>query len=134
MNRFRNASESEIREAKNKDPDSDFVYCTFPTYKGLKLLGADKYICMITVLGDSGVNLSDNVFSEGDEKKPQWSGQRKKKLPNPFSCTAPSFLKRFIKENAYNCDNSGHIIHLSCVIGPKRLMCTIRSLLFLLFK
>ena len=81
MNRFRNASESEIREAKNKHPDSDFVYCIFPTYKGLKLPGVDKYICMITVLGDFSVNLSDNVFSEGDEKKPQWSGQRKRSYP-----------------------------------------------------
>ena len=28
----------------------------------------------------------------------------RKPLPNPFSCTAPSFMKRPIKENAYNRD------------------------------
>ena len=33
VNRIRNPSESEIREAMNEDLDSDFVYFTFPTYK-----------------------------------------------------------------------------------------------------
>ena len=67
VNRIRNPSESEIREAKNEDPDSDFVYCTFPTYEGSKLLGVDKHICMITVLGDPGVVFFDKGFYDGDE-------------------------------------------------------------------
>ena len=92
---------------------------------------------MITVLGDRGVVFFDNSFSDGDEKKALWLGQKRKKLPNPFSGTAPSFMKRPIKENAYNRDDRNHIaiaIRLSCVVEPKRLICTIRSLLFLLFK
>ena len=30
VSRIKNPSEKEIEEAKNKDPNSDFVYCTFP--------------------------------------------------------------------------------------------------------
>ena len=122
MNCIRNPFESEIRETKNEDPDSDFVYCTFPTYESSKLLGVDKHICMITVLGDPSIIFFDNSFSDGDEKKALWLGQNRKKLPNPFSCTAPSFMKRPIKENAYNRDDCNHIYcytpHL-CLIGRR---------------
>ena len=64
---------------------------------------------MITLLGDPCVVFLDNGFSDGDERKALWSRQRRKKLPNPFSCTALSFMERPIKENAYNCDDHSHI-------------------------
>ena len=70
VNRIRNACESEIYEAKNEDADSDFVYCTFPICKDSKLLGVDKHIYMISVLGDPSTCFFDNGFSDGDEKKP----------------------------------------------------------------
>ena len=54
VNCIKDASESEIEQAKNKDPNSDFCYCTFPIYEGSKLLGVDKKICVISVLGDLG--------------------------------------------------------------------------------
>ena len=104
VNRIRNPSESEIRETKNEDPDSEFVYFTFPTYEGSKLLGVED-----AVLEDPGVVFFDNGFYDVDEKKSLLSCQKRKKLPNSFSCTAPSFMKRPIKENAYNCDNRSHI-------------------------
>ena len=62
------------------------------------------------MLGDPGIIFFfDNGFSDGDEKKSLWSGQKKKELPNPFSCTALSFMKRPIKGNAYKRDNHSHI-------------------------
>ena len=42
VNRIKDVSESEIEQAKNKDPNSDFCYCTFSIYEGSKLLGVDK--------------------------------------------------------------------------------------------
>ena len=136
VNRTRNPSENKIREEKYEDPDSNLFYCTFPTYEASKLLGVDKHICMITVLEDPGVVFFNNGFSNGNEKKALWSGQKRKKLPNPFSCTASSFMKRPIKENAIIATTVVIFIalHLSCVIALTRLICTIRSLLFLLFK
>ena len=56
VNCIKDASESEIEQAKNKNPNSDFCYCTFPIYEGSKLLGVDKKICVISVLGDLGVS------------------------------------------------------------------------------
>lgn len=54
VNLIKNPWEKEIEEAKNKDPHSDFVYCTFPTYECEKLRGIDKHIWIIRVLGDPG--------------------------------------------------------------------------------
>ena len=77
VNHIKDAWESEIEQAKNKNPNSDFCYCTFPIYEGSKLLGVDKKICMISVLGDPGVSFFDNGFHDADESKPLWSGQRR---------------------------------------------------------
>ena len=62
VNCVRNASEDEMRLAKNNDPNSDFLYCTFPIHKDTKLKGVDKHICMITVLGDPGTCCLTVVF------------------------------------------------------------------------
>ena len=64
---------------------------------------------MISVLGDPGTCFFDNGFSDGDEKKPLQSDQKRKKFPNPFSCIVLSFIKRPIKEGAYNRDDRSHI-------------------------
>ena len=53
VNRIRNASEDKVRQAKNTDPNSDFLFCTFPIYEDLKLKGVDKHICVITVLWET---------------------------------------------------------------------------------
>ena len=74
---IRNASVDEMRLAKNNDPNSDFLDCTFPVYKDTKLKGVDKHICIITVLGDPGTCFFDSGFSNVNEKKLL------------FSCTAP---------------------------------------------
>ena len=45
----------------------------------------------------------DDMFFDGGsggQKKPLWSGYRRKKMKNPFSCTVPSFLKRPMKEGS----------------------------------
>ena len=39
VNRIKNPSEKDMEVAKNKDPNSDFVLCTFPIYEGDRLLG-----------------------------------------------------------------------------------------------
>ena len=51
----------------------------------------------------------DNGFSNANENKPLWSGQKRKKIPNPFSCIAPFFMKRAIKEGAYNREDHSRI-------------------------
>ena len=51
------------------DPNSYFVYCTFPTYEGKKLRGNDERICIISVLGDPGTVFFDNGFCIDDEEK-----------------------------------------------------------------
>ena len=76
VNPIRNPSESEIREARSEDPVIDFVYCTFPTYEGSKLIGVEKHICMIMVLGDPSPVFFDNSFSDGNEKKAPWLCQK----------------------------------------------------------
>lgn len=87
---IRNASVDEMRLAKNNDPNSDFLDCTFSVYKDTKLKGVDKHICMITVLGDPGTCFFDSGFSNFNEKKLL------------FSCTTPFFMKRPIKEGVCN--------------------------------
>ena len=89
VNKIQNASEEELEQAENKDPNSDFLYCTCPIYDGTKLKGVDKHISMISVLGDLNVVFFDNGFSSIDENKTLWSGQTRKEMPNPFSCTHP---------------------------------------------
>ena len=39
INLIKNPSKEEIEEAKNKDPNSSFVYCTFRVNEGHKLRG-----------------------------------------------------------------------------------------------
>ena len=102
VNRIKNPSKKEIEEAKHKDLNSDFVYCTFLVYEGYKLHGITNQICMTTVLGNQGAVFFGNGFSINDEKKLLWSAHGRKKLPNPFSCTAPSFMKRPIKKHTYD--------------------------------
>ena len=78
----------------------------FPTYKGKKLHGIDEHNCIISVLGDLGTIFFYKGFCIGDEGKPLWSEYERKKLPNPFSCTAPSFMKRSNNDGSYN--HEGH--------------------------
>ena len=77
VNHIKDVPESEIEQAKNKDPNSDFCYCTFPIYEGSKLLQVDKKISMINVLGDPGVSFFENGFHDADKFKPLWSVQRR---------------------------------------------------------
>ena len=109
VNRIKNRSEKEIEEVKNKDPNSDFVYCAFLTYKGEKLCGIDEHICIITMVGDPSAVFFDNGFSIGDEKKPLWSGYGRKKLPNPLAYKAPSLVKRPIRDGSYNREGCSEI-------------------------
>ena len=60
VNRIKNVSEKEIEEAENKDSNSDFVYCTFPTYEGEKLCGIDENVRIISVLGDPSTVFFDD--------------------------------------------------------------------------
>ena len=87
---------------QGKKKHLDFVFCTFPKYKEAteKLLGITKHICQITILGDKSDIFFDNGF--GGDKKPLWSGYKRNKLPNPFSCTLQSFMKRPVKEGFYD--------------------------------
>ena len=76
VNCIRNSSEDEIRQAKNKDPNSDFLHFTFPIHEDMKLKAIDKHICTITVLGDPGT-----CSSNPDKRKPLCFGQKRKKIP-----------------------------------------------------
>ena len=133
VNRIKNPSEKEIEEAKNKGPNSDFVYCAFPTYEGEKLRGTDEHICIISVLGDPSTVFFDNGFSIGDEKKPLLSGYERKKLPNRLSCTAPLFMKRPIKTVLTIVKDVVKYFAtlLNYVTVPKKLTLIITSLLYL---
>ena len=111
VNRIKSPSEKEIDEAKNKDHNSDFVHCMFPTYEGEELRGIDEHICIISVLRDPGTVFFDNSFYIGDEKKPLWSGYGRKKLPNPLRYTAPSFMRRPIKDSSYNREGRSEILY-----------------------
>ena len=71
-----------------------------PNKRRDKPLGITEHICQITVLGDKFDIFFDNGF--GGDKKPLWSGYKRNKLPNPFSCTLLSFMKRPVKEGLYN--------------------------------
>ena len=92
VNHIKNPSEKEIEEAKNKDPNDDFVYCTFPTYEAEKLHGIDEHICIISMLGDPGAVFFDNDFFIGDDKKAfvVWIWKKKTTQPpelySAFSC------------------------------------------------
>ena len=63
INRIKNPSEKETEEVKNKNPNRDFVYCTFPVYEGHKLRGITEQIYMITGLGDKGAIFFITDFS-----------------------------------------------------------------------
>ena len=65
---IKNPSEKEVEEAKNKDLNSDFVYCTVPTYEGEKLRGIAENICIINKLGDARTVFLGNGFYIGDKK------------------------------------------------------------------
>ena len=105
VSKIKNPLEDELEQAERNQQDSDFLYCTYPIFEGSKLMGVDKHISMITVLGDPNAIFFDNAFSSVDENKPLWSGQNRKKMLNPFTCTAPSFMKQPIKERLYNSNN-----------------------------
>ena len=47
---IKNPSEKEIQGAKNRDPYSNFVLCTFPIYEGDKLLGIKNAVSSTMVL------------------------------------------------------------------------------------
>ena len=69
---------------------------------------------MISVPGDPSVSFLDNRFHDADESKPLWSGQRRRKIPNPFTCTAPSFMKQRIKDGIYDREDRSRIYCFSC--------------------
>ena len=75
VNKIRNASKEELEQAENKDPNSDFLRCTYPVYDGTKLKVVNKHISMISMLGDPNVIFFDNGFSNVEESKSFWSGQ-----------------------------------------------------------
>ena len=101
VNRIKDPTPQEIKEARDYNSDSDFVMCTFPKYdKKAKLLGITEEVCLITILGDPQDNFYDNGFL--NEKKTLWSGFKRNKLPNPVSFTMPSFMKRPMKEGCYD--------------------------------
>ena len=101
VNRIKDLTPQEIKEARDYNSDSDFVMCTFPKYdKKAKLLGITEEVCLITILGDPQDNFYDNGFL--NEKKTLWSGFKRNKLPNPVSFTMPSFMKRPMKEGYYD--------------------------------
>ena len=54
------------------------------------------------VCWETSVVFFDNGFYDVDESKPLWFGQKRRKMPNLFSCTAPSFMKRPIKDGIYD--------------------------------
>ena len=83
VNRIKNPSEKEIDEAKNKDHNSDFVHCMFPTYEGEELRGIDEHICIISVLRDPGTVFFDNSFYIGDEKNLCGLDMEEKNYPTP---------------------------------------------------
>ena len=101
VNRIKDPTPQEIKEARDYNSDSDFVMCTFPKYdeKG-KLPGITEEVCLITILGDPQDNFYDNGFL--NEKKTLWSGFKRNKLPNPVSFTMPSFMKTPMKEGYYD--------------------------------
>ena len=109
VSKLKNPSEEELEQAERNQQDSDFLYYTYPIYEGSKLMGVDKHISMITVLGDPNAIFFDDAFSRVDENKPLWSRQKRKEMSNPFTCTAPSFMKRPIKERLYNSNNRSRI-------------------------
>ena len=101
VNRIKDPTPQEIKEARDYNSDSDFVMCTFPKYdKKGKLLGITEEVCVITILGDPQDNFYDNGFL--NENKTLWSGFKRNKLPNPVSFTMPSFIKRPMKEGYYD--------------------------------
>ena len=109
VSKLKNPSEEELEQAERNQQDSDFLYYTYPIYEGSKLMGVDKHISMITVLGDPNAIFFDDAFSRVDENKPLWSRQKRKEMSNPFTCTAPSFMKRPIKERLYNSNDRRRI-------------------------
>ena len=76
VNRIKNASETEIEDAREEKTDSDFSFCTFPEYKDGtdELLGITEHICQTTFLSDKFDVFFDNGI--GDDKKPLWSGYK----------------------------------------------------------
>ena len=135
VNCIKDASESEIEQTKNKVSNSDFCYCTFPIYERSKLLGVDKKICMISVLGDPGVSFFTNGFHDADESKPLWLGQRRQKILKPFTCTVPSFMKQPIKNGVYNKEDCSlstvlllnYVIELKKKLEPRTTICTFHT-------
>ena len=109
VSKIKNASEEELEQVERNDHNSDFLYCTYPVYAGAKLKGVDKHISMLTVLGDPDSTFFDDGFSNVDETKLLWSGQKRKEMPNSFTCIAPFFVKRPIKEGFYNTVEKRHI-------------------------
>ena len=109
VNKLKNPSEDELEQAERNQQDNDFLYCSYSIYEGSKLMGVNKHISIITVLGHPNVIFFDNASSSVDENKPLWSGQKRKEMSNPFTCTAPSFMKRPIKERLYNSNDRSRI-------------------------
>ena len=136
VNCIKDASESEIEQTKNKDSNSDFCYCTFPIHERSKLLGVDKKICMISVLGDPNVSFFDNGFHDANESKPLWSGQRRQKILKPFTCTVPSFMKQPIKNGVYNKEDCSlsTVLLLNYVIELKKQIGTKEDHMYLSYK
>ena len=80
VNKSKNPSESEIKEARNNNPESDFVLASVPDYDQTtgKLLGVKEVLAQTFVLGDPKHNFFDSGFDTED--RPLWSAYQRKKL------------------------------------------------------
>ena len=102
INKITNSSESEIEEARNNDPESDFVLASVPDYDQTsgKLLGVKEILALLFVFGDPKDNFFDSGFDTEDRLL--LSGYPRKKFGNPISCILPSLVRRLMKEGSLN--------------------------------
>ena len=102
VNEIKNPSESEMKEARSNDLESQFVLASFPDDDQTtgKLLSVKEFLALIFVLGDPNDTFLDSGFDIED--CPLWSGCRRGKNDNPISCTLPSSIRRLIKEESFD--------------------------------
>ena len=112
VHRLKDPTEHEKQLALDQNSESDFVLCPYPIYENEtgKLLGITEGVGQVVVLGDPEDSFYDNNL--GGDDKPIWSGYRKNKIRNLFSCTLPSFMKYHIENNMCNTKERSEIFYL----------------------
>ena len=102
VNRIRDPSEHEKELALEENSESDFIMVLYPTYEKEtgKLLGITEEVGQVVILGDPNDRFFNNGF--GGDEKPLWSGYRRNKMKNLFSCTLSPFMKYPIKNNLHD--------------------------------